>query len=134
MHPLVSTSSQVLQSAIDWWNGVRPLWSRVEDVDRLKPEEVERLASEIGVTREEFLGLICRPGGSVDLLHRRLAGLGLDVEEIARISPLLLADLERTCAACADRGRCVADMAEGGPLPDGWESYCPNAGTLKTLE
>src|SRR5687768_4150535 len=66
------------------------------------------------------------------LLERRLASLHLNPEEIRKISPLLLADLQRTCAHCSDKKRCLHDFKVSAN-PEGWESYCPNAGTLKTL-
>jgi hypothetical protein len=90
------------------------------------------MAEDIGISSEEFVRVVGQPGGSADLLHRRLELLKLDAADIFRLSPLLLADLERTCACCADRERCTTDLAEA-PEATGWESYCPNSGTLKTL-
>jgi hypothetical protein len=130
--PEETASHSPLRRALDWWHGARDLWSHVEDLERMTPEEVERLAADIGVTSAELRTIVTTPGGSVDLLYRRLAALELDAEEIRKLSPLLLADLERTCAACPDRERCASEMA-ADPLPPGWESYCPNSGTLKTL-
>lgn len=66
------------------------------------------------------------------LLGRKLAALGLSTLEIEALSQSVLADLKRTCRACPDRQRCIDDMAID-PLAEGWESYCPNSGTLATL-
>lgn len=66
------------------------------------------------------------------LLGRKLAALGLKAEEIEALSPAVLEDLKRNCRACPDRQRCIDDMAVD-PLAPGWESYCPNSGTLSTL-
>ena len=49
-----------------------------------------------------------------------------------RLSPQLLGELQRTCAACPDKQRCAMDFADDDN-PAGWESYCANAGTLRTL-
>lgn len=125
-------SGNPLSRALDWWHGARALWSRVDHPETLSPEDVHRLAVDIGLTNEQLLETVSQPGGSVDLLHRRLTALELDPEDIRKLSPLLLADLERTCAACKDHERCEIDMADD-PLVTGWESYCPNASTLKTL-
>jgi hypothetical protein len=67
-----------------------------------------------------------------ELLGRKLAALGLTASEIEKWSPALLDDLKRNCNACPDRQRCIDDMAID-PLVPGWESYCPNSGTLATL-
>lgn len=126
------TTDTPLRRALDWWHGARAVWSRVDHPQTLSPEDVDRLARDIGLTNQQLMETVSRPGGSVDLLHRRLRALELDPEGIRMLSPLLLADLERTCAACKDRERCELDMADDR-LPTGWESYCANAGTLKTL-
>ena len=132
MHSTASGTAAVLQRALDWWHGARSLWARADHIERMTPDEIARMAGDIGISSEEFVRVVAQPGGSADLLHRRLEALDLEAADIVRLSPLLLADLERTCACCADRERCAADMAEDPGAP-GWESYCPNSGTLKTL-
>lgn len=122
----------LLRRTLDEWRGAGDLWSRVDRLETLTAEEVGRLASDIGLTREELLRTVGRPGGSVELLHRRLGALGVDQDELRSQWPQLLAELERTCAGCTQRERCATEMA-ADPLPPGWDSYCPNSGTLKTL-
>ena len=90
------------------------------------------MAAEVGVSSDEFLRTARQPNGLLRLLNQRLAALGLDPEEIRKLSPLLLGELRRTCALCAEKERCADDMAEDAN-PPGWESYCPNAGTLRHL-
>lgn len=72
------------------------------------------------------------PDGLPVLLERKLAALGLSPKDIETWSPALLDDLKRNCRDCPDRQRCMDDMAID-PLAPGWESYCPNSGTLASL-
>lgn len=127
------TSHQsLLGHVLDWYRGARVTWAKLQDVDSLSPDEISWMAHDAGLTHEQFLKLVRQPNGAAGLLHRRLKALGLDPEDIRRLSPLLLADLQRTCACCRDKELCADEMAED-PNPPGWEHYCPNAGTLRTL-
>lgn len=67
-----------------------------------------------------------------DLLHRRLATLDLDINELSRREPRVVRELEYVCAACEKRGRCARDLASDAACPI-WKTYCPNATTLDAL-
>lgn len=117
---------------LDWWSETRERWARIAELQELPSNELARVAADFGVSSAELLEVSRHPEGTQGLLERRLAALELDPEEIRRISPMLLRDLQRTCAMCSEKQRCKDDMAVSPVLP-GWESYCPNAGTLRTL-
>ena len=121
-----------LQRALEWWSGVRERWTRYAELSHLPAAELDRVAADFGVTAGELIAASTRSCNTQGLLERRLAALGLDPEEIRRLSPLLLRDLQRTCATCEERPRCKDDMKVSALAP-GWESYCPNSGTLRTL-
>lgn len=117
---------------LDWWLATRDRWARMAELRSLPSCELERVAADFGVSSAELIEASARPDATHELLDRRLAALGLSDEEIWKLSPLLLRDLQSTCSRCPDRKRCADDM-EISPLAPGWESYCPNAGTLRTL-
>ena len=117
---------------LDWWGNSRIRWARLQEIDLLSPDEIAWMAQDIGLAIDEFLRVVRQPSGVPGLLERRLAALELHPEDIRKLSPLLLADLQRTCACCSEKNRCADDMAEDPNLA-GWESYCPNSGTLRTL-
>lgn len=127
-----TTHLSILGKVLDWYHGARATWAKLEDVDSLSPDEITWMAQDAGLTHKQFLKLIRQPDGAAGLLHVRLKALGLDPEDIRRLSPLLLGDLQRTCACCQDKERCADDMADDPNAP-GWENYCPNSGTLRTL-
>ena len=115
-----------------WWGNSRRQWARLEDIDCLSADDISVMAAEVGMPSDEFLRTARQPQGVLGLLDRRLAALGLDPEEIRKLSPLLLGELRRTCAMCSEKERCADDMIEDSN-PPGWESYCPNSGTLRLL-
>ena len=121
-----------LGRALDWWHETRERWGQIAQLRELSPEQLEQMAADVGVSPAELLELSARADGTQGLLERRLAALQLDPEEIRKLSPMLLRDLQRTCSRCSERQRCKDDMALS-PLAPGWDSYCPNAGTLRTL-
>ena len=127
-----SSHLSILSQVLDWYNGARAKWTKLQDVDNLSPDDIIWMAEDVGLPKEQFLELVRQPDGAAGLLHKRLAALGLDPQEIRQLSPLLLGDLQRTCACCQDKERCADDMADD-PNPPGWEAYCPNSGTLRTL-
>ncbi len=66
------------------------------------------------------------------LLEWRLTALQLNPKDIERHSPDVLAEMRKTCALCGEKRRCMDDMMEC-LNPPGWESYCPNSGTIRTF-
>lgn len=124
-HPLIGR-------VLDWWHDVRDSWRRMHELETLSDHELARIAHDVGMSSDELVRAAAAPSGTGLLLERRLASLGLDAEEIRKLSPLILADLQRTCALCTEKGRCAHDF-ETSEDQAGWESYCPNSGTLRTL-
>lgn len=111
-----------LMAAIaDWWRDRRPY-----------PEE-SRIARDLGLDASELREMVRRGHNSASLLPQRMAALHLDAAELARRDGLLLRDLQRVCALCESKGRCMRDLARD-PNDPAWEEYCPNEGTLNALK
>ena len=100
----------------------------LREFDEARDYEAAMLAESLGAAGLEN-ALQEKP---VVLLEHRLQGLGLAADEIRERAPDVLAVLYRSCNQCPAAGRCSDDMKEG-PVAPGWDSYCPNAGTLKLL-
>lgn len=66
------------------------------------------------------------------LLQWRLTALGLNPQRIRHAHPDVFGNLKVTCHSCPVKQRCLDDMMEC-TNPPGWESYCPNSGTIRTL-
>jgi hypothetical protein len=95
-------------------------------------EEIERIASDAGLSATEINKLIRRGPDAANLLLRRMAALDLDRGEVSRLEPRLFEELKKTCGLCDSRRRCVRDLARNSNDPV-WEEYCPNAQTLLAL-
>ncbi|MGP0091374.1 MAG: hypothetical protein ACLPKB_15670 [Xanthobacteraceae bacterium] len=105
----------------DWWRSRRAY-----------PEE-SRIAHDLGIDASELREIVRRGRNSASLLPQRMAALHLDATELARSDGLLLRDLQRVCALCDSKGRCMRDLARD-PNDPAWEEYCPNEGTLNALK
>ena len=103
------------------------------DLGTCAPNEVERMARDIGLPASELQRLARRGPHAADLLLRRMAALGLDPDEVGAVDRATFLDLQRVCTDCDCKGRCKRDL---GHHPDfnEWEDYCPNVATLKMLD
>jgi hypothetical protein len=48
------------------------------------------------------------------------------------IDPAVMRDLQRCCARCGSKQRCMHDL-EGPTREAAWRGYCPNCDTLEAL-
>lgn len=117
---------------VEWWSATRDRWARIAELRELPSDELQRIAGDIGLSAGDLLEVSAHPEGTQQLLERRLAALGLVPDEVSELLPMLMRDLQRTCTMCRAKPHCIDDM-KISPLADGWESYCPNSGTLRTL-
>jgi hypothetical protein len=68
-----------------------------------------------------------------ELLARRMLALQLDKDEIARVEPVTLRELQKLCASCESREQCEIGLADD--FADvAWHAYCPNAAILDALD
>lgn len=115
------------------WDDLCNWWQRTHELDALDPHEIETLAHDVGMQPPEFLDFARGDGGRSALLFRRLEVLSVTPDQIRGLSNLLLADLQRTCARCSNKGRCRSDFQER-PKSDEWRYYCPNVDTLEVVQ
>jgi hypothetical protein len=96
-------------------------------------EETQHIARDLCCNEQELFELARRGPDAADLLPQRMAALGLESVEVGRSDPVLLRDLQRLCALCDSKGRCMRDLASD-PNDPIWEQYCPNEATLNGLK
>ncbi len=109
----------------DWWR-------RRGDLDRLPPDELARVARELGMTVHELKGVMAGGPRSADLLYLRMDALELSRDAVESAAPGLMRDLQATCCACSEKARCQRDLA-AHPDKAFWQDYCPNFTTLTSL-
>jgi hypothetical protein len=119
----------VLAAIAGWYRKWRT-GSDPSGLENCSADDVERMAKDIGLTVNE-LRMLERADGPM-LLPRMLTALKIDAAELARTQPAALRDLQRVCGLCDSKRRCGTELAEGDAAAT-FESYCPNAMTLKAL-
>jgi hypothetical protein len=108
---------------------LRDWWQSHTERDTMDPDELERMASDLGMTGRELKDLAARGPDAAHLLHERMRVLDLTKADVQRVALGLMRDLERTCACCSEKGVCQRDLAT--PPDDAvWAGYCPNAVAL----
>lgn len=112
---------------------LRHWWQRRSELDTMDPDELERIANDLGMTGPEFRDLAARGPDAADLLHERMRALDLTKADVERVAPGLMRDLARICGCCNEKRVCQRDLAKR-PDDPGWEGYCPNAVALTNVK
>jgi len=116
------------------WQWLRTRPGRTpRDLAAIGDREVEQIARDIGLSSVELYSLARSDAEGADLLKSRMMALDLDCQEVARLVPEALHDLQRVCTLCSRRRRCARDLART-PLDPHWKDYCPNVATLLALD
>jgi hypothetical protein len=128
MQPEYPRVTALLDIVANWYKH-RHRWG--SDLDGLVDSDIASIAKDIGVSTTQ-LRTLARRGDESLLLPRLMAALRLDPAVVARREPAAFRDLERVCALCDSKTRCAEELSEGDAAAT-FETYCPNALTLKAL-
>lgn len=115
--------------ALRFMNRLRHWWRETHDLDGLPRDELNRMAGEFGMTGLELENLAAKGPHGADLVYDRMRALGLTRADVERVASGMMRDLERTCAQCHDKGRCIRDL-DTHPDDPVWRQYCLNAETF----
>ncbi len=119
----------VIAPLAEWWRSRSMVHQNLESLGAFSPEEMARIAQDIGLSSTELRSLASYCSDAAELLERRLAAAGLDPKVLAKTAPSELRDMERLCTLCRSKGRCSYDLA-GDPRDPAWREYCPNAAAI----
>jgi hypothetical protein len=124
-----------LKAISNWWSdraerqrALRELW----ELKCCSEGDFRNIATESGLCAADMRKLVARGPAAANLLFRRMTAIDLDRSEVSRVEPAVFRDLQKNCALCDSRRRCLSDLARK-PNDPIWEKYCPNASTLKAL-
>ena len=112
----------------DWLKHRREL-SEIRQMDR---SDFDRLASDLRVSSTDLDELVRQGPHAADELPKLLKALGIDEADLVRTQPMLLRDMERVCALCANKRQCDRDLA-AGTSAEHYQGYCLNAPTIDLL-
>lgn len=113
----------------DWLNRRREL----NEMRQLGPVEFDRIAADLQLSPIDLNELVNQGPHAADELPKLLAALGISADDLARVEPAVLHDMERVCALCNHKHECDHDLA-AGTSTENYEEYCLNASTIAGLK
>jgi hypothetical protein len=128
--PNFPTVEFAIDAIADWVNRYRS--HAGEDLGQCDAEEVRLIAKDLGISASELRSIASKGPGGADPLRRLLGVLEIDPARIAQLQPGVLRDLQKVCAGCADKKRCVHELSDG-TAAEHFHEFCPNAYTLDAL-
>ena len=123
----------VIGPIADWWRKHAEVRDNQVSLDAMGPEELARVATDVGIPASDLRALARHCSDAADLLEYRMANLELSTSELAHDAPAQLRDMQRLCTMCAHKGRCARDLA-ADPSDPVWRRYCPNEQMLTELQ
>ena len=122
--PLVEV---VLTAVADWVSKYRYAISCFHNESGISgPDEVMRMAKEIGVTPSQLHELVSEGPGTANLLKTMLVALRVDPKVLADMDPLIRRELQWLCITCSNKKRCEHEL-DKGTAAEHFREYCPNA-------
>ena len=100
-------------------------------VENQAPSVVESIANDLQLSPAELEELV-RRAPTADELPRLLEALGISARDLARVEPIVGANLERVCALCESKRECNRDLASGASA-EHYQGYCLNASRIAQL-
>ena len=117
-----------LKAIADWVS----VYRNAIGLNELGPDEVMRMAKEIGVTPDQLHEMASKGPGNADLLKSMLVALGVDPTVLAEMDPLVVRELKWLCITCSNKQRCEHELAKG-TAAEHFREFCPNAVSLVEL-
>ena len=130
--PKYPTVDFVVGAIAGWVNKYRSLHGIHDELGECSPEEVARIAADIGVPATELRALAAKGPGAANLLEKLLLKLSVDPAQLSMANPAIMRDLQRLCVVCGQKERCRHELAQG-TAAEHYREYCPNAFTLDAL-
>lgn len=121
-----SKRGSVFRGLLDRFKSAVARWNELQ---RLDSKEIEAIARELNLSKEEFSALAFQPSRSIQSLGRRLCDAGLSEDELAAAHGDVLRDMRRVCSQCQSKARCARDLKRHATPA----RYCPNEQTLRAL-
>ncbi len=112
------------------WRAHRDGSSQVQGQDR---SYLAHITDNPSITTPELRTLLHNGADAASFLYRRMAALGLYWADVSCAHPEVMRDLERTCAQCESKVRCLHDFACAADR-SAWREYCANDPALCAME
>ena len=120
-----SAVERLMNTFSDWFKHRREL----SEMRQLNVTEFDRIANDLRLSPADLDELVRHGPHAADELPRLLEALGTSAQDLARIEPMVVHDMERVCALCGHKRQCERDLASG-TSPERYPEYCLNAPTI----
>ena len=121
-----------LKAIADWVSNYRNAIGFNNEFGMCGPDDVMRMAKEIGVTPSQLHELVSKGPGNANLLKTMLVALHVDPKVLADMDPLIMRELKWLCITCSNKKRCEHELAKG-TATEHFREFCPNAVSLDEL-
>ena len=102
----------------------------LSELRQLNNSEFDRIACDLRVSPADLNDLVRHGPHAADELPKLLKALGISEADLERVEPVVLHDMERVCALCANKRECDRDLA-AGTSAEHYQGYCLNAPTIE---
>ena len=123
-----SVFERLTHTFTDWLNHRREL----NEMRQLNHDEFDRIAHDLQISPADLNELVNQGPHAADELPKLLAALGINANDLARVEPVVLHDMERVCALCNHKRECDHDLA-AGTAAEHYQEYCLNESTIAGL-
>jgi len=123
-HP-VSVVERLTHAFSDWLKHRQEL----SEIRQLNTTEFDRIANDLRVSPADLNELVRHGPHAADELPKLLKALGISEEDLERVEPMVLHDMERVCALCANKRECDRDLV-ASTSAEHYQGYCLNAPTI----
>ena len=131
-HPSYPLVEAALKSIADWVTNYRTVLGFNDEFGMCGPDEVARMAKDIGVTPSQLQELVRKGPDSANLLKKMLVALRVDPKIVAEIDPLVMREMKWLCMTCNNKKRCAHELARG-TATEHFHEFCPNAVSVDEL-
>lgn len=128
-YPLMEAAANAIA---DWVTRYRNAIGSKDEFGMCGPDEVMRMARDIGVTPTQLQEIVRKGPDSANLLKRMLIALHVDPQIIANMDPLVMREMQWLCITCSDKNRCEHELAKGTATKN-FHEFCPNAVSIDEL-
>jgi len=130
--PSYPLAEAAFKAIADWVNSYRNAIGFKNEFGMCGPDEVMRMAKDIGVTPSQLQELVRQGSDSANLLKRMLVALHVDPKTIPDIDPLVMREMNWLCMTCGNKKRCEHELAKG-TATEHFHEFCPNAVSIDEL-
>lgn len=127
-----NTHAPVKKTVAELVRQLREIAASVHELAALG-QMMENMAQDLGLSPAEIRALAAKGTNAAKELPCLLEALRINIQTLAEQEPLVLRDLQRVCTLCDHKRECDRDIAAGA-LAMHYQSYCPNADTVRALK